>query len=296
MTAGLRPRFWRIGLAAVLAAGPLVAHQPMASAVPTAPAATAGWNDWTCQPSAEHPRPVVLLHGLGGSSNGWQAMADQLALQGWCVFAPTYGQSGLLRIGGTAPAAESALEVSGFIDEVQAATGAAKVDLVGHSLGGFLSLYIPKILGRAGDVGHVVTIGTDPHSSGPIGPTDLVDLLGLRPLPEWLAGLLRCQACTDVLPDSAPRRQLAEGPITQPGISYTLIHTRYDEFAVVLDPTSAPSLDEPGAHSLYVQDVCPINTVGHLLMPSDPTVIGIVANALDPANVTPPPCAPALPV
>lgn len=297
MTAGFSPSFWRFGLAAALVAGLLVIHTSGASAERTAPATTtSGWNDWTCQPSEEHPRPVVLVHGVAGSSNGWQVMATHLAGQGHCVFSPTYGQSGPLMIGGTGPATESALEVSAFIDEVQAATGAAKVDLVGHSLGGFLALYIPKVLDRADDVGRVVTIGTDPHSSGPIGPTNLVDLLGLRPVPEWLAAALGCQACTDVLPGSAPRQRVAGGQITQPGIGYTLIHTRYDEFAIALDPTSAPSLDEPGAQSIYVQDECPINTVGHLLMPSDPTVIGIVANALDPANATPPPCGPALPV
>ncbi|HEX7717443.1 MAG TPA: hypothetical protein VF416_09160, partial [Marmoricola sp.] len=40
-------------------------------------AATGGVNDWSCRPSAQHRRPVVLLHGL--STN---------AEQNWAIHGP----------------------------------------------------------------------------------------------------------------------------------------------------------------------------------------------------------------
>src|SRR5687767_5094518 len=58
-----------------------------------APGANApGTNDWTCKPTAEHPRPVVLVHGtFGNQSTNWQTYGPLLKNNGYCVFAPTYG-------------------------------------------------------------------------------------------------------------------------------------------------------------------------------------------------------------
>ena len=53
-----------------------------------------GFNDWSCRPSAAHPEPVVLLHGLGGNGPGnFSALGPYLASAGFCVYAPTYGEA-----------------------------------------------------------------------------------------------------------------------------------------------------------------------------------------------------------
>ncbi|MDJ0112178.1 lipase, partial [Rhodococcus erythropolis] len=51
-----------------------------------------GSNDFSCKPTAEHPNPVVLVHGTGGNrQTNWATYAPLLANEGYCVFALTYG-------------------------------------------------------------------------------------------------------------------------------------------------------------------------------------------------------------
>src|SRR3954469_20865895 len=51
-----------------------------------------GANDWSCRPSASHPRPVVLVHGLlANQTDNWQTISPLLATGGYCVFSLTYG-------------------------------------------------------------------------------------------------------------------------------------------------------------------------------------------------------------
>ncbi|WP_051965762.1 cytosine permease [Kitasatospora mediocidica] len=85
-------------------------------------------------------------------TNGWPA----------CVFALDYGlvtgvtSAGggrLLPLGGLGPIADSAVQLGRFVDLVRGATGAAKVDIVGHSQGGMLPNYYLKFLGGAGRAG-----------------------------------------------------------------------------------------------------------------------------------------------
>src|SRR4051794_41803624 len=49
-----------------------------------------GANDWACRPTAAHPRPVVLVPGLSGSSGrDWQAAPPPLGQHGQRAFALT---------------------------------------------------------------------------------------------------------------------------------------------------------------------------------------------------------------
>src|SRR3954471_14281327 len=97
---------------------------------PSAP--PAGANDFSCKPSAAHPHPVVLVHGLGATmGENWATMSPLLADNGYCVFALTYGlHPGEQFVGGLEPMEQSSAELAALVDKVLAATGASKVDLV----------------------------------------------------------------------------------------------------------------------------------------------------------------------
>src|SRR5690242_1540114 len=129
----MRSPLYRIAVA-VLSIG-LLAATPAVSVA--APRTTSGINDWSCRPSAAHPEPVVLLHSLGFTDGASFAyLAPKIAGEDYCVFSLTYGRPAPeVPNGGLGPIAASATEIGGFVERVLASTGAAKVDLVGHSEG-----------------------------------------------------------------------------------------------------------------------------------------------------------------
>jgi pimeloyl-ACP methyl ester carboxylesterase len=250
--------------------------------------------NWRCRPSAAHPNPVVVLHGLSGTSEStWSYLSPQLVNAGYCVFTLTYGRvSPDIEVGGLAPIASSAREVAAFIGRVRSATGAARVDIVGHSEGGFLGLYIPKVLGLSGQVGRVVALAPPTHGTTVSGLTQFADLFGVRPLVDELLRLFGCAACADVLPGSRVVTALNAGPVAQPGVAYTIVATRLD---LVVTPPATAFVAESGVRNVYVQDVCPFDPVGHTGLALDGSVLGLVRNALDPAHARPVTCTVGLP-
>ena len=84
-----------------------------------------GANDFSCKPSGQHPRPVVLVHGTAGNKNtNWQTYAPLLANNGYCVFSLTYGVSagtpkGPDQLGGMDRIETSAEQLKTFISKVR---------------------------------------------------------------------------------------------------------------------------------------------------------------------------------
>ncbi|MGW4741582.1 esterase/lipase family protein, partial [Nocardia xishanensis] len=57
-------------------------------------AAPPGANDWKCRPTAEHPRPVVMLHGTWMNAyNGFAYMGQPIKDAGFCTFTFNYGRA-----------------------------------------------------------------------------------------------------------------------------------------------------------------------------------------------------------
>ena len=263
-----------------------VAGLAVALAAP-ATAATGGNNDFSCRPSAAHPDAVVLLHGLGATYyEDINVLQSHLASEGYCTFSLTYGNpAGFPYVGGLAPIATSAQQIAAFVTQVHAATG-AKVDLVGHSEGAFQSLYVTKTQGVSADISRVVAIAPPTHGTTFAGLYNLAYLFGQpeRALVGQALNTFGCPACNDLGIGGSAVATLDNGPITVPGIAYTIITSRLDE---LVTPTSTAFVDEPGVRNIYVQDSCPFDPVGHLGEAYDLNVWHLVDNALDPADATP---------
>jgi pimeloyl-ACP methyl ester carboxylesterase len=99
-----------------------------------------GFNDRSCKP-APGQYPVVLVHGQGGDVNMMTGVSGALTQAGYCVFGTNYGFSN--GANGREYLGVSAQQIKDFTEGVLKDTGAAKVNVVGHSAGtGVLDNYI----------------------------------------------------------------------------------------------------------------------------------------------------------
>ncbi|MFJ7067441.1 esterase/lipase family protein [Streptomyces sp. NPDC101115] len=245
-----------------------------------------GWNDFTCKPSAAHPRPVVLVHGtFGNSVDNWLGLAPYLVNRDYCVFSLDYGQlPGVPFFNGLGPIDKSAGQLAAYVDRVLASTGAAEVDLVGHSQGGMMPRHYLKFLGGAAKVNALVGIAPDNHGTTLNG---LTRLLPYFPGAEDLIGT-HTPALADQIAGSAFLTRLNAGGDTVPGVRYTVIATKYDE---VVTPYQSGWLSGPDVTNVLLQDRCALDLSEHVAIGTvDRIVFHEVNNALDPAHATPTTC------
>ncbi|HEX3040869.1 MAG TPA: alpha/beta fold hydrolase [Solirubrobacterales bacterium] len=240
-----------------------------------------GANDWGCKPSAAHPRPVVLVHGtFADMSNSWQAISPLLKNNGYCVFALNYGSydgSGEIGVYGVGDIAASAAELNAFVDKVRAATGAAEVDMVGHSQGGMMPRYYLKNLGGAAEVHTLVGLSPSNHGTTLDG---LFVLSNFFPGANQFTGAL-CPACEQQRAGSAFITALNSGGETVPGVDYTVIQTRFDQ---VVTPYTSAFLSGSNVHNVLLQNQCILDLGDHLSMPYDHIAAADVLTALDPLH------------
>ena len=274
--------------ALLLAAAVALVPATAATAAPTADARPgSGWNDYTCKPSAAHPRPVVLVHGtFGNSVDNWLGLAPYLKNRGYCVFSLDYGQlPGVPLFHGLGPVEKSAEQLAAHVDKVLAATGATETDLVGHSQGGMMPRYYLRFLGGAAKVNALVGIAPSNHG------TTLSGLTRLLPYFPGAEDLLNehTPALADQVVGSDVLTKLNAGGDTVPGVRYTVLATKYDE---VVTPYRSQFLDGPGVRNVVLQDLCPLDLSEHLAIGLlDRIAFHEVTNALDPAHATPTTCA-----
>jgi triacylglycerol esterase/lipase EstA (alpha/beta hydrolase family) len=241
-----------------------------------------GMNDWSCRPTAQHPYPVILLHGTLFNENlTWQALSPELVDAGYCVFGFDYG-AGPYTFGidygvGDIPAA--AQQLSQFVGLVLADTGASQVDVVGHSQGGMMPRWYMKFLGGAPKVHMLVGLAPSNHGTTVDGANALLSVLhGLGIDVFSLAG---CVACTEQIigQGSSFLSTLNDGGDTVPGPRYVVIESAYDE---VVTPYPSAFLDGPNVQNILLQDQCPIDFSDHIGIVYDPVALQDVLNALGP--------------
>ena len=290
-----------VSLVAVAPAG--AANLPVVynlfSANPTPGASPPGANDFTCKPSAAHPDPVILVHGLGATmGENWGTMSPLLKNHGYCVFALTYGlDPGEQYVGGVQRMEDSSAQLATFVDRVLAATGAAKVDLVGHSEGTVMPQYYLKFRGGAAKVAKYVAITPLYHGTTLLGIGAFLAAL-IAAFPTYAAAFNTffdqyCGSCEEFLRGSPFLTHLyADGVYAVPGVQYTTIMTRYDE---LVTPYTSGRIIAPNVTNIVVQNQCPIDLAEHLAVAFDPTVGQDILNALDPAHKQAVPCQLVLP-
>jgi triacylglycerol esterase/lipase EstA (alpha/beta hydrolase family) len=261
-----------------------------AQASPTA--SPPGANNWSCKPSRAHPRPVILVHGtFEDMADNWQALSPLLYDSGYCVFAFNYGSnagSGEVGVYGTGEIPQSAEQLSSFVNQVLAATGARKVDLVGHSQGGMMPRYYLRFLGGGSKVQTLVGLAPSNHGTTLDG---LFTLASYFPGASSFLGL--CPACEEQEAGSAFLTKLNAGRETVRGVRYTVIESENDE---VVTPYTSAFLSGPKVTNILLQDQCSLDQGEHLSMPYDHIADADVLTALDPRHPVTPACTPVLPV
>ncbi|HEX6527723.1 MAG TPA: alpha/beta fold hydrolase [Streptosporangiaceae bacterium] len=250
-----------------------------------------GADNFGCRPTAAHPDPVILVNGtFANQDDNWQAASPLLANHGYCVFTFNYGGTGVVT--STGDIAASAQQLAAFVTQVRNATGAAKVDLVGHSQGGMMPRYYLKFLGGAQYVRTLVGLAPSNHGTTLDGLTSLANTLNLIGLVNSAISPL-CTACAEQEAGSPFLASLNAGGDTVPGVSYTVIESRDDE---VVTPYTSAFLSGPGVTNITVQDQCPLDQTDHVEIAADPVALADVLNALDPAAPVRVPCLLVLPV
>jgi pimeloyl-ACP methyl ester carboxylesterase len=194
--------------------------------------------------SAPTTRPVLLVHGFGGTKSSWSYLARTLTARGLTFDAITYTPFGT-------SVEQLADRLVVEVDRMLAQTGADKVHLVGHSLGGVVIAQAIASGRLAGQVDTVVTLGA-PFGGSP-----------------W-AHLLPFGAIVRALREGSPLlRRLASAPIPE-GVRWLALTATLD--MIVPGLRSVPSHAE-------VETVA-VNGVGHLGMLLSGQVVGRIIAAL----------------
>jgi triacylglycerol lipase len=189
-------------------------------------------------------RPVLLVHGFGGAKSSWSSVAQALSAQGMSVDAMTYAPVGN-------SVEQLADKLVAHVQTILSRTGADKVHLVGHSLGGVIiaqAISDPRLNGR---VETVITLGS------PFGGSPWADVL---PVVDMVRAL---RAGSPLL------TRLASTPLPD-GVRWLSVTAALD--VVVPGLRSMPP--HPQAENITVNDV------GHLGMLLSRRVIGYITDAL----------------
>ncbi|WP_067474900.1 esterase/lipase family protein [Actinomadura hibisca] len=246
------------------------------------PDAVPGANIWSCEPSAEHPRPVVIVHGTTSNFGAAGAMiAPTLANAGYCVYGFNYGEtySSLGHIYGLGDIARSARTMRAFVDRVLAATGAAEVDVIGGSQGGMMPNYYIKRLGGAAKVRTLIALGPTNHGTTLGGLVDLGRSLGVLGLVNGFYHLIGSPAHVQQQEGSDFQKALFADGDTVPGVRYLTIATTHD---TTVTPLTNSFLHGGDSTNILLQDLCPNDPVSHSGMSFDGPIMQIISNELGP--------------
>jgi triacylglycerol lipase len=104
--------------------------------------------------------PILFVHGWNASSSTWTTMVGRFKKDGW-----TDRQLATFSYATSQSNAVTAELIATKVDSILAATGAAKVDIVTHSMGALSARHYVRFLGGDGKVDALVSLGGPNHGT-----------------------------------------------------------------------------------------------------------------------------------
>ncbi|MFF7308472.1 alpha/beta fold hydrolase [Streptomyces sp. NPDC008137] len=216
------------------------------------PAPAPPTTDGAAQLPTEAKPPVLLLHGFIDNRSVFVLLRRSLAQHG-------RQQIESLNYSPLTCDIRAAAELLGRrVEEICERTGARRIDVVGHSLGGLIARYYVQRLGGDARVRTLVTLGT-PHSGTRVAP-----LADAHPIVRQMRpGSPVLEELTRPAPDCRTHF-----------VSY------WSDLDHVMDPLETARIDHP---DLTVQNVR-VTGIGHLALPVHPAVANGIRQVLDTAH------------
>jgi len=210
--------------------------------------------------------PVLLIHGFLGTRGSMYMLERRLVEDGFVVVSFNIGTLNVRDI------RRSAFLIHRKIERILAQTPFAKIDIIGHSMGGLIGLYFVKKLGGHARVRRLVMMGT------PVRGT-WVALAGVATLGLWST------SSWQLLPRSRFLDELAQGSLPPEVEIYTLAAAR--DWVVPLGTTRLPgatAVTVPLGHSSLVVSEGVYQRLVHILRPANPAVAAEASDEPIPAD------------
>lgn len=150
--------------------------------------------------------PILFVHGYTSNASAWDNMKSRFLADGWAsnqLWAYTFSS--------TTSNANVAADIANRVTQIKAATGAAKVDIIAHSMGSLSSRYYIKNLGGAANVDDWVSLGGPNHGT------------------TWAYGCFFFSPCNQMIPGSSFLNGLNSGDETPGTVSYATFWSPCDE-------------------------------------------------------------------
>jgi triacylglycerol esterase/lipase EstA (alpha/beta hydrolase family) len=208
--------------------------------------------------ASARPDPVLLVHGFRGSSSGWHALETSLRAQGYRA-----AEIDAIDYDSDASNVDIARDIAREADALRARTGAARIDVVTHSMGAISSRYWMDHLGGAAKV------------------DAWVSLAGVNEGTVWAYGCYVLTPCREMVPTSSVLDGLSQH--VRVGVRATGT-TRYAAWWSPCDEAIVPrtNAELPGARN--VETAC----LDHTEMRTDPHVLEQVVRFLRPDSLRQP--------
>lgn len=197
------------------------------------------------QGDASHNDPILFVHGYTGNASNWNTMIDRFQADGYDnLYAFTFSSF--------KSNASVAQDINLVSDLIRSATGADKIDIITHSMGGLSSRYYLKHLGGTSEVDDWVSLGGPNHGT------------------IWAYGCWWFSPCNQMIPGSSFLNSINSGDETPGSVKYGTWRSPCDELVI---PSSSTSLS--GATN--TQTAC----IGHGALITNATVYNQIEAFLD---------------